>query len=92
MWQSADQADLVWKQAGDDFLLFHRPSGKTHLFNAASHRLLTQVSAEPVSTDAIISAFEAPAGQSHADADLRAHWERLLQRLHQTSIASENSA
>lgn len=46
-WRSGPPQDLAWAELGDDYVLYHRPSGKTHLLNAASAALLRQVLLEP---------------------------------------------
>jgi PqqD family protein of HPr-rel-A system len=39
--------ELVWAEFGTDFVVYHRPSGKTHFFNAATALLLKEVLVEP---------------------------------------------
>ena len=46
VWRSS-AADCVWAIYGDDYVVFHRPSGKTHFLNAAGHRLLTEILDRP---------------------------------------------
>ena len=46
-WFAAAVSDLLWVESGDEFILFHRPSGKTHFVNRAAFLLLDQVLREP---------------------------------------------
>jgi PqqD family protein of HPr-rel-A system len=59
----SNPGDCVWARYGNDFVVFHRPSGKTHLLNLAGHRLLTEILQNPVSTATIA------AGLAKANAD-----------------------
>ena len=54
---------LQWAEWGGERVVFHRPSGKTHLLNEAGWRLLTDVLSEPLSVAQIIG------GLAAADAD-----------------------
>ena len=42
-WQSGPSDDLVWAEFDDGYVVYHRPSGKTHFLNAASAVLLTEI-------------------------------------------------
>jgi PqqD family protein of HPr-rel-A system len=46
-WRAADPKTMDWASWDDEHVLFHLPSGKTHLMNAAAHRLLTEILTEP---------------------------------------------
>lgn len=60
-WRSGSPQDLAWAEFDADFVVYHRPSGKTHLLNAASAALLRQVLLEP--KDARAAAEELAAGE-----------------------------
>jgi len=53
-WRSCDTDDILWAQWGADFIAFHRPSGKTHLLNAASEALLTRILVETKTTTDVV--------------------------------------
>ena len=42
LWRS-NAADCLWAEFDDNYVVYHRPSGKTHFLNAAGHRLLTEI-------------------------------------------------
>jgi PqqD family protein of HPr-rel-A system len=46
-WRGGRADELVWAELGDDFVVYHRPSGRTHFFNAATATLLKHVLVEP---------------------------------------------
>jgi PqqD family protein of HPr-rel-A system len=43
-------SDCIWVRYGDDFVVYHRHSAKTHLLNLAGYRLLTEILQQPVTT------------------------------------------
>ena len=51
-------------QFDDEYLAYHRPSGKTHFLNAATHRLLTDLLVEPASVATVAAAFAADSSAS----------------------------
>jgi PqqD family protein of HPr-rel-A system len=42
-WWRSNAADCLWANFDDHYVVYHRPSGKTHFLNAAGHRLLTEI-------------------------------------------------
>jgi PqqD family protein of HPr-rel-A system len=46
-WRTGSPQDLAWAEFGADYVVYHKPSGKTHLLNAASAALLRRVLREP---------------------------------------------
>jgi PqqD family protein of HPr-rel-A system len=46
-WCARRAEDLVWAEFGEDYVVYHRPSGKTHFLNSASVALLREVLASP---------------------------------------------
>jgi len=46
-WRAGRADELVWAHFGTDFVLYHRPSGKTHFLNAATALLLKEVLVRP---------------------------------------------
>jgi PqqD family protein of HPr-rel-A system len=47
LWRAGDADDLVWTRMDDAFIVYHRPSGKTHFLNAATADLLAHVLTTP---------------------------------------------
>jgi PqqD family protein of HPr-rel-A system len=58
LWRS-NTADCVWVKYRDDYVVFHRPSGKTHFLNAAGYRLLTEILEHPNGTASIAAKLAA---------------------------------
>jgi PqqD family protein of HPr-rel-A system len=51
LWLASKSDDLIWAAyEEDDPIVFHRPSGKTHLLNVATALLLKRVLTSPLST------------------------------------------
>ena len=46
-WRAGPAHDLVWSELGDTYVVYHRPSGRTHFFNAATADLLEHVLSVP---------------------------------------------
>lgn len=58
----------MWISWDDDFVAYHRPSGKTHFLNAASNFLIAGHLVEPRTTDEVALAFRSPAAAGgHGD-------------------------
>jgi PqqD family protein of HPr-rel-A system len=49
----SNAADCVWANYHDSYVVFHRPSGKTHFLNAAGYRLLTEILDRPGGTASV---------------------------------------
>lgn len=56
-WRAAPAEHVVWTSWDDDYVAYHRPSGKTHFLNASSHYLLTELLREPRDVQAVADAF-----------------------------------
>jgi PqqD family protein of HPr-rel-A system len=85
VWQSRDPENVLWAHWDDDYVLYHRPSGKTHFVNAATAQLLTSVLREPKSASA--AADELAAAQEAAgDAEFFSEVARLLERLEHVGL------
>jgi PqqD family protein of HPr-rel-A system len=61
-WRARPSHDLIWSDFGDTYVVYHRPSGKTHFLNAATAELLEQVLAEPRSARAAAEELAAREG------------------------------
>ena len=64
MWRASPVDDTAWVQFDDEYVAYHRPSGKTHFLNAATHRLLTDLLVEPASLATVAAAFAAGSSAS----------------------------
>ena len=84
-WRRGSSDDIVWSDFGDGFAAFHRPSGKTHLLNEASYRLLTVLMVEPRELATIIAEFEPGLGITSPD-DYTERMSQMLRRLEQFGL------
>jgi PqqD family protein of HPr-rel-A system len=46
-WRIGPLEDLIWADLDDAYVVYHRPSGKTHFLNDATAELLAQILATP---------------------------------------------
>jgi PqqD family protein of HPr-rel-A system len=58
-WRARSPDEIVWAHFDEDYVAFHRPSGKTHFLNAASHLLVCEILTDARDLDAIVSEFVA---------------------------------
>ena len=58
-WRRGHPDDCVWFDGDDAFVVYHRPSGTTHLMNEASSDLLRDLLREPMSLAEIAAVFDA---------------------------------
>lgn len=77
-WRQCNEDDCLWADCGDGFVVYHRPSGKTHLLNNASVTLLLEVLADPKSLAGIAAAFD----PEHDYADSDAYVDRMAELVH----------
>ncbi len=49
-------ADLHWREWDDQFIVFHPPSGDTHLLNDAAARMLRRLGSGPATIDDLVGA------------------------------------
>ena len=76
-WRLRRDADLHWRQWGDQHVVFHPASGDTHLLNDVTAELLRRLDEGPADLDALLqvaSRDSAPVAD-----DLSARIERLLE-------------
>jgi PqqD family protein of HPr-rel-A system len=69
-WRAGPAEDLVWAEFGEDYVVYHRPSGKTHFLNTASAALLREVLVCPQTA---VAAAEELAAREAAPADAEFH-------------------
>ncbi|MGI9343460.1 MAG: HPr-rel-A system PqqD family peptide chaperone [Gammaproteobacteria bacterium] len=84
-WLAASSDDLLWAEWGGDHVAFHRPSGSTHLLNAASRHLLTSVLTKPLSANEIARVL-AEGDESDLDSQYVDDIEAMLDRFEQLGL------
>lgn len=80
LWRASPVDDTAWVQFDDEYVAYHRPSGKTHFLNAATHRLLTDLLVEPARLATVAAAFAAGSSASpvgNVEKELRATLSHL---------------
>ena len=60
----------MWAKFDDDYVAYHRPSGKTHFLNAASQLLICAILTEPRDLAAIANEFASDRTDGNVDAYL----------------------
>ena len=71
MFVSCRQDNLVWVSFDDDFVVYHRPSGKTHFLNEASKVLLTELLDDARDLPSILDAFATADSEDHSEEYVR---------------------
>ena len=71
-WQSCDAFQLAWASDGEAHVVYHRPSGITHLLNHASYQLIAEFLVVPATIEQIAAFFA-------TDDDASVHPEHLQQ-------------
>jgi PqqD family protein of HPr-rel-A system len=84
-WQAAALADLCWAQFGDQWAVYHRPSGKTHFVNAATARLLRELLTRPHTVNEVLPELLAAASPTE-HAEIRVTAGELLLRLEELGL------
>jgi PqqD family protein of HPr-rel-A system len=84
-WRLIEPRTILWTQWGDDYIIYHRPSGKTHFINAATAQLLKNILLEPKT--ALSAALElAVAQQASCNEEFLVAVGRSLQRLEDVGL------
>ena len=86
-WRVPDTDDILWVQWADDFVAFHRPSGRTHLLNAASEALLTRILVESKTTTEVVRELTSD-GHGAFDDRLVAEIDALLTHLEELGLVT----
>ena len=85
IWRSGSTEHRRWVAYGNDRILFHRPSGKTHLLNAACFDLLERVLVVPLTAAQSAARLQA-LHEGESVAGLEDHVVVLLERLDQLGL------
>lgn len=80
VWRRRPLADLVCTGFDEDFIAYHRPSGKTHFLNAATHILIFDVLSKPMDLKAIADAIT-PGNPEGNDKEYLARLRAMIARL-----------
>lgn len=84
-WTAAPPDSLVWAEWDGRYVLFHRPSGRTHIVNDATWLLLNDVLRDPHDLEATLEGF-ARAGGRALDEELRGYVAGLLLHLEELGL------
>ena len=84
-WRAAPPGDCVWACWDGEYVLYHRPSGKTHFVNAATALLLKQVLREPRDAETASQLLAEAQGSGDAAA-MVTYVVQLLQRFEQLGL------
>lgn len=79
-WRSCPQDECIWVPFDDEFVVFHKPSGKTHFLNAASEVLIREVLDEPRDFSDVLEFFGSEVAGEDASA-YRKQMKEMLSRL-----------
>ena len=85
-WCASPAEDLLWAAWDGEYIVFHRPSGKTHLLNDVSHWLLTDFLRAPRSIAEIAGAMRVEAAVDQAA--LAAEINETLARFEQLGLVA----
>ncbi|HEY8506703.1 MAG TPA: HPr-rel-A system PqqD family peptide chaperone [Steroidobacteraceae bacterium] len=81
-WRAVSSDELIWAVWDDAYIVFHRPSGKTHFVNESTWLLLTDLLREPRELPAVVEEL-ARLRHLEVNEELRAQiWELLLRFEH----------
>ena len=81
MWHSVSSHLILWAELDADFAAYHRPSGRTHFLNSASHRLLTLILTEPRNVEAVVRELYDYSTDQECDAEALRQATQMLLRL-----------
>ncbi len=86
-WQAAPALEFDWAEWDGEYVLFHRPSGKTHFVNAATAQLLKAILTVPRTVDEAIAVL-APGAAPQELAELRERTTEQFQLLEANGLVS----
>jgi PqqD family protein of HPr-rel-A system len=84
-YRAAPTESCLWADCQGDWVLFHRPSGKTHFLNAGTALLLREVLRTPLHAGAAAAELARLQGGS-LDARFQSHVADLLRRLEELGL------
>ena len=87
-WLAAAPTDVRWVQLNGDFIVYHCPSGKTHLLNAASELLITRILSEVKTTSEVVEELASLQSRS-IDTAYTESIIKLMERLEQLGLVEK---
>ena len=67
VWCCQSPEDIAWAAFADEFVAYHRPSGKTHFLNESSRQLICEILSERRTLAEVVDAFDAISGVVERD-------------------------
>jgi len=86
-WKAKDAGSLLWERWGDEYVVFHIPSGKTHFLNAAG-ALVLEILGRQDSDVAHLAAEIGRRASTAVDDTLMAQIQQSLVRYEQLGLVS----
>ena len=84
-WTAVRSADLVWCTWDHEYVLYHRPSGKTHFLNEAGWLLLARILSVPRPLELIVDELASMQALPATD-ELRSYVMELLLRFEELGL------
>ena len=84
-WKSPPAEDRCWVEFDSEYVLFHRPSGRTHFLNHAAFLLLEDILADPRDAAAAADQLAQAHGETIKEGSPAQVWA-LLQRLEELGL------
>lgn len=88
-WTAATATELLWAEWEGQYVLFHRPSGRTHVVNASTWLLLNEVLRDSLTLEATTLEF-ARLRETPIDEELRAYVAGLLLHLEELGLVTRS--
>lgn len=90
LWRSVSADEIVYANWQGEWVVYHRPSGKTHLLNESSVRLIRDLLVQPTRASELVPAF-LPATDPPPDAEIQRQFVALLERLEHLGLVRRES-
>jgi PqqD family protein of HPr-rel-A system len=84
-WRAASPEELLWSEWDAEYVLYHRPSGKTHFLNESAWFLLSEILREPLDVAATADELARLRGVA-ADQDLHTYVSTLVLRFEELGL------
>ena len=87
-WRRGNPGEILSVDFGDAVIIYHRPSGKTHLLNDASVALLSEILVLPKTLEEIEAAIDLECRYAKTP-EFSRHTEALLRRLQEFGLIEQ---
>jgi len=84
-WRSLPSEDRYWAEFDSEYVLFHRPSGRTHFLNHSAFLLLEEVLSEPLHAPTVAERLAQAHGEPNSEG-FSGQVEALLVRLEELGL------